>query len=318
MKNALCRSLWNPYRGSGRSCNLVPGVPLRGTPGYPLEPLRRGRAGTGRLLFRRRVLERKTLWAGAPPYVRFQIDRHAVAARTEPRPPGGMLPGGDFGRGAGGAPPHPPCGHLLSRGWRRIRCRPARALCRDNSKYRRRRFEVPLEGTGESVRGKLATHFQQAGCDDSGRPGPALGEVVVAGDVVGCGGVEGRDEREDGAEVSQGVADAKRGDGEALVANASRSVWGGLGGGGEAPEGTPGTAGEDVVREAAAGVSGKLSRRTSWPNITNGPIPRRDCRSSCPDGPHDPALGGSRVPRERRVDHFMHNHKTADGGIPRH
>jgi hypothetical protein len=239
MKNALCRSLWNPYRGSGRSCNLVPGVPLRGTPGYPLEPLRRGRAGTGRLLFRRRVLERKTLWAGAPPYVRFQIDRHAVAARTEPRPPGGMLPGGDFGRGAGGAPPHPPCGHLLSRGWRRIRCRPARALCRDNSKYRRRQFEVPVEGTGESVRGKLATHFQQAGCDDSGRAGPALGEVVVGGDVVGCGGVEGRDEREDGAEVSQGVADAKRGDGEALVANASRSVWGGLGGGGETPGGTP-------------------------------------------------------------------------------
>ena len=67
-------------------------------------------------------------------------------------------------------------------------------VCSDNSKYRRRELEVPAERTGESAREKIATRFQQQGCDDSGRPGPAFEEVVVAGDVVGCGGVEVRDE----------------------------------------------------------------------------------------------------------------------------
>jgi hypothetical protein len=49
------------------------------------------------------------------------------------------------------------------------------------------------------TRGKIAAHFQQQCGDDSGRSGPAIAEVVVAGDVVGCGGGEVRDPREEGA-----------------------------------------------------------------------------------------------------------------------
>jgi len=56
-------------------------------------------------------------------------------------------------------------------------------LCRDDEKYRRRQFEVPVDGTGESARGKISTHFQQKGCDDSELSGPAFEKVVVSGDV---------------------------------------------------------------------------------------------------------------------------------------
>ena len=53
----IISAVWNPDRGSGRVWDRFPGVPLRGTPGYPLEPLRGGRAGTGRFGAMRRVVD---------------------------------------------------------------------------------------------------------------------------------------------------------------------------------------------------------------------------------------------------------------------